>query len=240
MDGTATLVTGVSRGIGRAIAERLARSGQTIIGLSRSKPEGYFPGEHHAVDLGDGEATRAAMAEITARHKVVRLVNNAGIGRMAPVEQIKTADLAAVLDVNVRAAMQCLQACLPAMREARFGRVLNIGSRAALGKEGRSSYAISKGALGCFTRAAALELAADGITVNCIAPGPIETELFTRNNAANPDMRRAFEARVPVGRLGTPQDIAAAAAYFLSVESGFTTGQVLYICGGMTAGLAPI
>ena len=118
--------------------------------------------------------------------------------------------------------------------------VLNIGSRASLGKETRLVYGATKAAVASMTRTAAIELVQDGITVNCVAPGPIETDMIRRGYPPGSEERRRFTAGVPMGRFGSPREIAAAVGYFLSDESGFTTGQVLYVCGGLSVGLAPI
>jgi NAD(P)-dependent dehydrogenase (short-subunit alcohol dehydrogenase family) len=166
-------------------------------------------------------------------------VNNVGIVRPAPLEETSVEDLAAVLDVNLRSAILAAQALLPTMREAGFGRIVNIASRAALGKELRTAYAASKAGLIGLTRTWALELAAQGITVNAIGPGPIATELFRRANPDNSPRTRAIIEGVPVKRLGTPDDIAHAAAFFLDDRAGFVTGQTVYVCGGLTVGMAP-
>ena len=235
-----TLVTGVSRGIGRAIAETLRQRNHTIVGLDRVAPGEPFEGTFFTVDLADEAATKAVLDEITSTFAVDNLINNAGMAIMDRLDDLKPADLATIIDINVRAAVQCAQAVLPSMRKKQRGRMVNLGSRASLGKDGRSFYAASKAALVGLTRTWALETAKDGITVNCIAPGPIDTELFQGNNPPGSETRNAIEATIPVRRIGRPEEVAAACAYFLSDDAGFTTGQVLYVCGGMTVGLAPV
>jgi 3-oxoacyl-[acyl-carrier protein] reductase len=167
---------------------------------------------------------------------VLRLVNNAGVSELSSLEAATAAQLDLLVAVHLRAPMQAMQAVLPAMRAAGFGRIVNIGSRAALGKPGRLLYGATKAGLASMTRTAALELAADGITVNCIAPGPIETELFAAGNPPDSDARRSFTAGIPVARVGTPEEIAHACGYFLDARAGFTTGQLLHVCGGMSIG----
>ena len=235
-----TLVTGMSRGIGRAVADYLGERGHRVVGLDRMAPAGAFDGTFHRVDLADAEETAAVLAEITGAHRIDNLVNNAGIAIMGRLEDVDMADFHTQMDVNVRASVQCAQAVLPAMRARGRGRIVNIGSRAALGKVGRSFYSATKGAITGLTRTWALEAAADGITVNCVAPGPIDTELLQEHNPPGSDSRRTIEANIPVRRLGNPREVAAACAYFLSDDAGFVTGQVLYVCGGMTVGLAPV
>ena len=228
------LVTAASRGIGRGIATRLTQDGYTVVTLDREAPAALLPGESFIrVDLADGSATAAALAEAVERHAPTRLVNNAGTVRPGPLEDVTVADLEAVVSLNLRCSIQCAQAVLPAMKAARFGRIVNVASRAALGKELRTVYAATKAGLLGMTKTWALELAAVGITVNAIG-----TELFHQANPADSPKTKAIVEGVPVKRLGTPEDIAHAAAFLLDERAGFVTGQVLYVCGGMTVGLA--
>ncbi len=232
-----TLVTGASRGIGRAIADHLMASGQTVIGIATKQPADPFAGELFLADFSDQDATADVLAEISSTHQVTRLVNNAGVSPSgSAIEDLTAAELEAVMAVNVRAAMQCTQACLPAMLAAGFGRIVNMGSRASLGRAKRSAYGMSKAALIAMTRTLALEHAGDGITVNCVAPGPVETDMFLANHPIGSEAYKAWMANVPVGRMAQPDEIATACAYFLSDKAGFTTGQVLYVCGGLSVG----
>lgn len=235
------LITGGSGGIGRALARRAAEAGWRPVTLDLRAPDDPLPNEAFiACDFADLAGARAALAEAASRHAPTRLVNNVGIVRPAPLEETSAEDLAAVMDVNLRSAVLAAQALLPAMRDAGFGRIVNIASRAALGKELRSAYAASKAGLIGLTRTWALELAAQGITVNAIGPGPIATDLFRRANPDNSPKTRAIIEGVPVRRLGTPEDVAHAAGFFLDDRAGFVTGQVVYVCGGLTVGIAAV
>jgi NAD(P)-dependent dehydrogenase (short-subunit alcohol dehydrogenase family) len=236
----AILVTGGAGEIARGIIRRAAAAGWRPITLDLRAPTDPLPNEaFFPCDFADADGARAVLAEVAARHAPTRLVNNVGVVRPASLEETTVEDLAAVMDVNLRSAVLATQALLPAMREAGFGRIVNIASRAALGKELRTAYAASKAGLIGLTRTWALELASQGITVNCIGPGPIATDLFKRANPDNSPRTRAIIEGVPVKRLGTPDDIAHAAAFFLDDRAGFVTGQTIYVCGGMTVGLAP-
>jgi NAD(P)-dependent dehydrogenase (short-subunit alcohol dehydrogenase family) len=237
----AVLITGGSGGIGRAIARRAVEAGLSVVNLDLRAPEAPLPREvFFGCDFADLASARGVLAEVAAKHGPLRLVNNVGVVKPASIEETTPDDLATVMDVNLRSALLAAQALLPAMRAARFGRIVNIASRAALGKELRSAYGASKAGLIGLARTWALELAADGITVNAIGPGPIATELFRRANPDNSPRTRAIIEGVPVKRLGTPEDVAHGVHFFLDDRAGFVTGQVLYVCGGMTVGLAPV
>jgi NAD(P)-dependent dehydrogenase (short-subunit alcohol dehydrogenase family) len=237
----AVLVTGGSGGIGRAVARRAAEAGWQVVNLDLRPPDTPLPREvFRQCDFADLAGTRAALAEVAANHAPTRLVNNVGVVKPARLEETSVEDLATVLDVNLRSAVLAAQALLPAMRDAGFGRIVNVASRAALGKELRTAYGASKAGLIGLARTWALELAADGITANAVGPGPIATELFRRANPDNSPRTRAIIEGVPVKRLGTPEDVANGVQFFLDARSGFVTGQVLYVCGGLTVGLAPV
>lgn len=239
MEKPVTVVTGVSRGIGLAIARDMTRRGHHVVGLARTKPDD-FAGTFVEADLADAQTAQDVMAELARKYRVLRLVNNAGTVRVTELETSTLADFESMMALNVRTVMQCMQAVLPGMRAARFGRIVNIGSRSGLGRAGRGIYGASKAAVLTMTRVAAMEYARDGVTVNCVAPGPIETELFAEHNPTGSAMRADFVSRIPVGRMGTPEEVAQACAYFLSDEAAFTTGQVLYVCGGLSVGQVPV
>lgn len=236
----ATLITGGSNGIGAAIAKSRSEAGETVINLDRDPPSDGGRGRWIPVDLMDEAALAGAMLDALSGHDIVRVVNCAGVALLDAIEAFEAEDLRRTMNLNVIAPTLIVQACLPGMKERRFGRVLNIASRAALGKTLRTAYAGSKGALISATRVWALELAQHGITVNAIGPGPIETELFRNANPADSPVTQQMRGTIPVGRFGQPEDIAHSADYFLDERAGFVTGQVLYVCGGMTVGVAPL
>ncbi|MBV7481600.1 SDR family oxidoreductase [Bordetella sp. BOR01] len=239
MNRPTALITGASRGIGRAIAARLLQDGYQVVNFSRGAPAEPMPGETFvSVDLANAEHTRQAVAELAARRQVLHLVNNAGMIKVANIEQVSDQALQDTLAVNLVAPLLLLQGLLPAMRQQGYGRVVNIGSRAALGKPGRTAYGASKAGLVGMTRTWALELAAAGITVNAVAPGPVATELFNQSNPPGHPRTRELAASIPVGRIGRPDEVAHAVAMLLDERAGFITGQTLYVCGGLTVGAA--
>jgi NAD(P)-dependent dehydrogenase (short-subunit alcohol dehydrogenase family) len=226
------LITGGASGIGRAVAERCRAEGYEPVVIDR-EGEGII-----RADLSDPEQTARALEEALRGGPITRLVNNVGVVRPGPLEEQTLADLDLVVSLNLRCTMQCAQALLPGMKEAGFGRIVNMASRAALGKELRTVYAATKAGLIGMAKVWALELGEHGITANAVGPGPIRTELFDRANPHNSPRTRAIIEAVPVRRLGTPEDVANAVAFLLDARSGFVTGQALYVCGGMTVGAA--
>ncbi|GAA2090601.1 SDR family oxidoreductase [Streptomyces albiaxialis] len=230
------LVTGAGKGIGLAVSRRLAEAGYGVVGVARNEPEDGFPGTFLRCDLSDVEDTARMLAEAARGRTVTRVVNNAGIALPQPLEELELAALGQVVDLNLRASVQITQALVPGMRAAGFGRIVNVTSRATYGARDRTSYAAAKSALVGCTRAWALELAPDGITSNAVSPGPTATELFRRARPVGSEGERAALASIPLGRLGTPEDVAAAVAFLLSEDAGFITGHVLDVDGGSSLG----
>ena len=236
------LITGGTRGIGLATSKRLAAQGHKIVAIAR-RPSDDFPGAFFPADLADRAATAEALAQIVSGHAIDGVVNCAGVNVPESLGNVQLENLQHVLDVNIRATVQCTQAVLPGMIARRYGRIVNISSRGALGRPKRTAYSAAKAGVIGMTRTWALELAAAGITVNVVSPGPTATEMFRRNNLEGPDAeanRRFFLADVPMGRFGEPDEIAAAIAFFLSRDASFITGQTLHVCGGSSVGPMPL
>src|SRR5579883_1605114 len=223
------LVTGASRGLGRASVEALIKAGQKVVGMAREAPRDGFPGDFVACDLSDPHATAAALASITQRPQILGLVN-----------KVELAAMDKVFALNLHPAVQAMQAVLPAMRAAGWGRVVNISSLTVLGTPERTSYAAAKAALIAFTRTWALELATAGITVNAVAPGPVVTRLFRDNNPPGSASEQRYLASIPMKRFGEPEEIGAAVAFLLSEAASYITGQTLYVDGGASIGKAPV
>jgi len=233
MNERVTLVTGASKGIGRACAENLASDGHHIVGVARSNPNDGFPGDFFTVDLGDHGATAAFLNDVTSRYDFNGLVNNVGQVRPIPLDQITDAHYADFIQINLTAPFQCAQAVLPSMKMQSFGRIVSISSELVQGiLKDRSVYTAAKAGIIGFTRAWTLELGIYGITVNAVAPGPIETPMFTKNHPPGSEKRAVRVSSLAVGRFGKPEDVAHAVSFFMQSESEFITGQTLFVCGG--------
>lgn len=230
------LVTGATKGIGRAISSRLVSAGYRVIGLARNIDDPTFPGTLVSVDLGDRHATSKALAELTRTYSFDGVVNNVGYVRLAHLDEVDLDDLHDILRINLIPTIQTVQALLPGMRAKRWGRVVNITSLVALGFAQRTAYGAAKAAVNSFTRTWGLELAEAGITVNAVAPGPVETELFRINTPRGSEDEQRFLSHIPMRRLGKPDELAAAVQFLLSEDAGFITGQTLYVDGGASVG----
>lgn len=231
------IVTGGSAGIGRSIAQHLLKSGYRVLNLSR-RASGY---SHESlidvsIDLSDLEATRQVADELAGLHRITHVVHNAGVIRPALLADVDLFDVGYLSRLHVQAGVALVQAALPAMKEAGFGRIVIIGSRAMLGLETRTGYAATKAAQVGLVRTWALELGQFGITANCVAPGPIVTDMFTDVVPAESERASRIAASLPVRRLGAADDVARAALFFMDPANGFVTGQTLFVCGGASVG----
>jgi NAD(P)-dependent dehydrogenase (short-subunit alcohol dehydrogenase family) len=230
-------VTGGSAGIGRSICESLLAQDYEVVSLARRPCELQHPRLHNIeVDLMDRAATAEAARELVKRFEVNTLVHNAGVIRPALLPEVQLEDLDALVNLHLGCAIQLVQAALPAMREQRFGRILLLSSRAALGAQTRTSYSATKAGMLGMARTWALELAPAGITVNVVAPGPVHTDMFYDVIPAGSERERKLADAIPVGRIGEPADVARAVSFFIHPDAGFITGQVLYVCGGASLG----
>src|ERR1700733_8596004 len=231
------LVTGASGGIGRAIAEAKLSAGPRPISLDPRPPDwSHARLEPVVVDLFDPKATADAAADVAARHDVSHVVHNAGVIRPNPIEQTTVEDIAALSHLHLGAALTLVQAVLPGMKQRHFGRIVLIASRAALGLATRTAYAATKSGMFGMARTWALETAPHGITVNLVAPGPIETDMFHEMIPQGSPKVDQLAGSIPVGRIGQPSDVARAVMFFSSREADFITGQALYVCGGASIG----
>ncbi len=240
-DKQVALVTGASRGIGASIAQQLARDGFLVIGTATSD-EGAakisqalsaFPGCRGAnLNVTDASAAEALIEAIVKAHRGLQvLVNNAGITRDQLAMRMKDEDWDAVSDTNLKAVFRMSRAVIRPMMKQRYGRIINITSVVgASGNPGQANYAAAKAGVAGMTRALARELGSRGITVNCVAPGFIETDM----TAALPEeQQKALLGQIPLGHLGKPDDIAHAVAYLASARAGYVTGQEIHVNGGM-------
>ena len=240
LQGQVALVTGASRGIGRAIAAALAVRGATVIGTATTDAGATAIGETLAaragrgivLDVNDGVALDAAVEAIVKRHAGLHiLVNNAGIARDGLAMRMKDADWDAVLDTNLKAVFRASRAVMRTMMKQRYGRIVNITSVVgASGNPGQANYAAAKAGVAGMTRALAREMGSRGVTVNCVAPGFIATDM---TDGLTDAQKAALLAQIPVGRLGTPQEIADAVLFLASPTAGYITGTELHVNGGM-------
>ena len=235
------LVTGASRGIGAAIALELAHQGFVVIGTATTD-EGAAKISHtlsaHAkcrgvnLNVNDAAAVDALVEQITTEHKALHvLVNNAGITRDTLAMRMKDDDWDAVLDTNLKAIFRLSRAVMRPMMKQRYGRIISITSVVgASGNAGQANYAAAKAGVAGMTRALARELGSRNITVNCVAPGFIETDMTA---ALAEEQQKAFLGQIPLGHLGKPADVAHAVAFLASDKAGYVTGQELHVNGGM-------
>jgi 3-oxoacyl-[acyl-carrier protein] reductase len=236
------LVTGATRGIGKAIAEELARQGMRVVGTATSDTGAASidtnlhrlgsQGAGIRLDVTRGEAVDAAIADIQKRFgEIGVLVNNAGITRDNLLVRMKEEEWDAIMDTNLKSAYRLSKAVLRGMMKARHGRIINIGSVVGTsGNAGQANYSAAKAALIGFTKSLAQEVGSRAITVNCVAPGFIDTEM---TRALADAQRDKLLERIPLGRLGAPEDVAHAVAFLASDAAAYITGATLHVNGGM-------
>ncbi len=238
MEAKTAIVTGGSTGIGVSICRTLLGQGFEVISLARRVAGLTDPRLRSIrVDLADPIATRQVAEELAAREAITTIVHNAGAIREKPLEQVTLEDLQTLANLHLAAPLMLVQANLPAMKAARFGRIVLISTRAVLGLAKRTAYASTKAGMLGLARTWALELGPLGITVNVVAPGPIEaTEMFDDVVPKDSQKKAALAQSIPVRRIGLPEDVARAVGFFVDPAASFVTGQTLYVCGGTSAG----
>ncbi len=242
LDGELALVTGASRGIGRAIALALGRCGCNVIGtattdegagrITAALAEAGVSGRGASLDVGDAEAVDLLIKDISANEgPVTILVNNAGITRDNLLLRMKPDEWDAVIETNLSALYRTTRACLRGMMKARRGRIINIGSVVGqMGNPGQGNYCASKAGMIGFTKSLAKEVGSRQITVNTVAPGFVETDMTKDMDEAQ---RAALSSQIPLARLGTPEDIASAVVFLASTGGSYITGETINVNGGM-------
>ena len=242
LKGEIALVTGASRGIGRAIAMALAEQGATVVGTATTESgaqaiEQALTGAGHqgmglVLNVSDSASVDAALAQITERLGAPSiLVNNAGITRDNLLMRMKDEEWDAVIDTNLTSLYRLSKGCLRAMTKARKGRIINIASVVgAMGNAGQTNYAAAKAGMMGFTKSLAREVGSRGITVNCVAPGFIDTDMTKELPEAH---RQTLLGAIPLGRLGQPEEIASAVVFLASPGGAYITGETLHVNGGM-------
>ena len=241
LSGRIAFVTGASRGIGKAIARRCATAGATVVACARDDHAQPVVDEivasggtamAQSLDVTDPESVAASVRAVMDRYSQIDIVvNNAGIVRDQLMLRMKPEDWDAVMETNLTAAFRCTQAVLRQMVKHRHGRIIIISSVVGqAGNPGQANYAASKAGLIGFTKALAQEVASRGITANVVSPGMIETDMTARLDA---NVRETLVTQIPIGRFGTPAEVAAAVCFLASDEAAYITGQVLSVNGGM-------
>ncbi|MBL8268441.1 SDR family NAD(P)-dependent oxidoreductase [Steroidobacter sp.] len=232
------VITGGSSGIGAATCQALLSAGYEVINVSR-RPAAIQSERLRdvTVDLTDAAATKMVFAALAAEAPATTLIHCAGVTREKLLEEVSLEDIDALASLHLAAAVSLVQANLPAMKAAGFGRIVLVSTRAVLGLAKRTVYSATKAGMISLARTWALELAAHGITSNVVAPGPIgDTEMFHQIVPRGSAKLDSVTKSIPVGRLGTPVDVARAILFFASPEASFVTGQTLFVCGGTSVG----
>lgn len=231
------VITGGAKGIGAEIARQMLEQGYRVISVDIAPLDMAHENlSMEYCDLLDAKAVAACATKLAAEHSVTHFVHNAGLIWPNLIENAKPEDITGLAQLHLGSALTLTQAFLPAMKERRFGRIIFNSSRALLGVRTRTAYSATKAGIVGMARTWALELAPHGITVNVIAPGPILTDNFWGIVPKDSDLQGQIARQIPVGRLGTVEDIANAFMFFADRRSGFITGQTLYVCGGASVG----
>jgi NAD(P)-dependent dehydrogenase (short-subunit alcohol dehydrogenase family) len=236
-----TLITGGNSGIGEALARKLVEKGQRVVSVGLEQPSWTHDLlAAYRADLTSIAETRAVAQDVCRDHAIDCLVHNAGVILPNLLPDAKPEDILTLAQLHLGAPMLLTQAAMGGMRSRRFGRVVFVSSRAAMGAATRSAYSATKAGVHGMARTWALELASSGITVNVVAPGPVLTDNFWSIVPRDSEQQDRMARNVPVGRLGSREDVAHAIEFFLDERSDFVTGQVLYVCGGTSlVGLGP-
>jgi 3-oxoacyl-[acyl-carrier protein] reductase len=242
LSGNVALVTGASRGIGKAIAERLVADGATVIGTATS-PDGaqaisaYLQGsgEGKVLNVADADSMQALLSEINKKHGSIDiLINNAGITRDNLLMRMKDDEWQSIMDTNLTSIFKMSKAVLRGMMKKRRGRIINIGSVVgSTGNAGQANYAAAKAGVIGFSKSMAREVASRGITVNVVAPGFIDTDM---TKSLTDDQKESIFKDIPANRLGSPEEIAATVGFLVSDEAAYITGETIHVNGGMHMG----
>lgn len=232
-DSLTAVVTGGSAGIGAEICRQMLDAGYDVISMARRAPDFSHPRlKSVQVDLLDAAATSQACAEVAAEHPISHVIHNAGVIWPHLLPDVTLDELQGLTQIHLGAAISLVQAALPSMRKAGFGRIVLMSSRGALGLQTRTAYSATKAGMVGMARTWALELAPEGITVNVVAPGPIQTDMFYDVIPAGSEREHAIAQGIPVKRLGRADDVARAVMFFSDPANSFITGQTLFVCGG--------
>jgi len=246
LEGRVAIVTGAAQGIGEAIARRLAQEGAAVavLDIQLEKAQlvargiGVAGGKAMAVgvDITDSQVVKRAVREVEAAFgKIDILVNNAGWDKAAPFVELEEEVWDRTIAINLRGHMTVTRAVLDGMIARSYGRIVNIASDAGrVGSSGESVYSACKGGMIAFTKTLARELVKNNILVNCVCPGPTDTEILASMGKDNPGLRQALERAIPMRRVGKPEDLAPAVAFLVSDEASYITGQTLSVSGGLT------